>query len=224
MENEIDLNFVDYNRYANKNGTDKKDKKNVFGETGVCWVDYCIHYKIVYKKYGTTIGAIFDEIANQCNMNTVCTLSQRTLAEEIGSSWRTVLRNLNIMLDEGLIEKVDHPVNKKTIEGNTSWYIISKEKVYKLQNEKIEIKVSNINKIKDQKKGIEKLKNDEEKRNLPVWGENEPVYNEPLVNYEIPNISINENIEDPVEFDSPNIVQEDETDDNRDLLYYADQI
>jgi len=225
MENELDLNFVDYNRFAYKNGSDKKSKKNIFDETGVCWVDYCIHYKVVYKKYGTTIGAIFDEIANQCKMNKVCTLSQKTLAEEIGSSYKTVTRNLKIMLDEGLIEKVDHPVSKKTTEGNTNWYIISKEKIYDLQNEKIEIKISNKNRIENQKKGIEKIKNDAEKRNLPVWGENEPVYNEPLVNYEIPNItSIKENIEDPVEFDSPNVIQEDETEDERSIFDYADEI
>jgi hypothetical protein len=225
MENELDLNLVDYNRYANKNGSDKKSKKNIFDETGVCWVDYCIHYKVVTRKYGTSIGVLFDEIANQCKMNKVCTLSQETLANEIGSSWNKVSRNLKIMLNEGLIEKVDHPVSKKTIDGNTNWYTISKEKVYELQNEKIEIKVSNKNKIQDQKKGIEKIKNDAENRKIPVWGENEPVYNEPLVNYDLPNItSIKENIEDPVELDSPNVIQEDETEDKRSIFDYVDEI
>lgn len=212
MENEIDLNNIEYNRHAYKNTSDKKDKKNIFGETGICWVDYCIHYKIVYKKYGTTIGAIFDEIANQCKMNMVCTLSEETLAEEIGSSWRTVSRKLKIMLNEEIIEKVDHPVSKKTIEGNTNWYVISKEKIYELQNEKIEVKVSNKNRIKDQKKGIEKIKNDAELEKLGIWGENEPVINnETWVNYKIPNI------EYPV-------IQENETDDKNDLFDYADEI
>jgi transcription initiation factor IIE alpha subunit len=150
---------VEYNRFAYKIQKDKTKNKNVFGETDVCWVDWCYHFKVVYRKYGTTIGALFDEIANQCRMNGVCTLSESDLGKEIGMSWHTVNRALKKMLEEKLIFLVDHNItDERVIDGNTKWYIISKERVYELQNEKIPILKSNKTRREFQEKGMDQIK------------------------------------------------------------------
>lgn len=122
----------------NEKDKNKKDQKQKRQNNNIKTIP---HYKMVHKKYGVEVGSLFDEVANQCDINDICDLSETSLGNELRMSYKRISRSLKTLLEEGLIEKIERGEKNKF---SPNWFKVSKERLYELENEYVEPLMSNM--------------------------------------------------------------------------------